>query len=392
MLQSIFVYTSIILVMLFFAYIAKNRAVYYTNSQGTQFQKRSFWSFEILFMLFFFALIFGMRYNVGTDHVSYLLSYTNGLVTKDLKMEPLFRWISSICHNLNIHPIIYFSILAFIQITFFLLFFKDERYLFPLLVMFLFFNEEYLFWMNGIRQAIAMCIWLYSVKFIYEKKFWTYLMFVVIAILFHRSALILFVFYPLLRNGKDYFKSIPLQLILFASVFIIKNVFEVFILQFEPFIEQFQTILGGKEDLYRSYTMDNMLDELNREVGGTGLAYMFRILVWVIIILYSRKLKSYYNSKKFNIIYFFFFFGLITQYIFPEGVIVFTRPFRYFYIFQTIMLAYFIYYLFKNNDFSFNRLLAYALIIAFMGIFYLNQINLPENNSTWFRFYFQEMN
>lgn len=391
MIQSILVYTLIILVMLLFANIAKRKAVYQTGRYGELVQKRSFWSFEIVFMLLFFALMFGMRYDVGTDHLGYLFSYIEGSVGENLKMEPLFRWISKICYDLNIHPIIYFAIWAFIQITFFLLAFKNERYLFPLLITFLFFNSSYIFWMNGIRQALALCIWLYSITFIVEKKFWHYIIWGIIAFLFHRSALILFVFYPLLRNGKDYFKSIPLQLILFASVFIIRNVFEVFILQLEPIIEQFQTILGGEEDLYRSYTMDNMLDELNREVGGTGLAYMFRILVWIIIILYSRKLKSYYNSKKFNIIYFFFFFGLLTQYIFPEGIIILARPFRYFYIFQTIMLAYFVYYLFRKNSFRFNSLLAYALIIAFIGIFYLNMLGATERSSILFQFYFQKI-
>jgi hypothetical protein len=332
-----------------------------------------------------------MRYDVGTDHLGYLFSYIEGSVGENLRMEPLFRWISKICYDLNIHPIIYFAIWAFIQITFFLLAFKNERYLFPLLITFLFFNLSFTFWMNGIRQALAMCIWLYSITFIVEKKFWHYIIWGIIAFLFHRSALILFVFYPLLRNGKDYFKSIPLQLILFVSVFIIKNVFEVFILQFEPIIEQFQTILGGESELYRDYTMDNMLDERNNEVEGTGLAYMFRILVWVIIILYSRKLKSYYNSKKFNIIYFFFFFSLLSFYIFPNGIVALRRPFSYFPVFQTIMLAYFVYYLFRSNSFRFNRLLAYALIIAFIGVFYLNMLGATERSSILFQFYFQKM-
>lgn len=391
MLQSILVYTLIILVMLLFANIAKRKAVYQTGQYGELVQKRSFWSFEIVFMLLFFALMFGMRYDVGTDHLGYLFSYIEGSVGENLRMEPLFRWISKICYDLNIHPVIYFAIWAFIQITFFLLAFKNERYLFPLLITFLFFNLSFTFWMNGIRQALAMCIWLYSITFIVEKKFWHYIIWGIIAFLFHRSALILFVFYPLLRNGKDYFKSIPLQLILFASVFIIKNVFEVFILQLEPIIEQFQTILGGKEDLYRSYTMDNMLEDLNNEVEGTGLAYMFRILVWVIIILYSRKLKSYYNSKKFNIIYFFFFFSLLSFYIFPNGIVALRRPFSYFPVFETIMLAYFVYYLFRSNSFRFNRLLAYALIIAFIGIFYLNMLGATERSSILFQFYFQKM-
>lgn len=391
MIQSILVYTFIILIMLFFANIAKRKAIYQTGQYGELIQKRSFWSFEIICMMLFFALIFGMRYNVGADHVGYLFSYIDGSVTESLKIEPLFKWISSLCYNFNVHPILYFAIWAFIQIAFFLLFFKDERYLFPLLIIFLFFNGEYLFWMNGIRQAVAMCIWLYSIKFIYEKKFWVYLLFIGIAVLFHRSAIILIVFYPILKNAKDYFNGIGVQLILFVSCFLVRAFFESFIVNFDSVITQFQTLLGGDNNLYRDYTMDSMLEELEREVGGSGIAFIYRIIIWSIIILYSKKLKIFFNSKRFNIVYFFFFFSLLTTYIFPEGAIVFTRPFRYFNIFQTIMLAYFLFFLLKNNDLKFNRLLAYALIVSFMGIFYLNQINLPENNTIWFRFYFQEM-
>ena len=55
------------------------------------------------------------------------------------------------------------------------------------------------------------------------------------------------------------------------------------------------------------------------------------------------------------------------------------------------MLAYFVYYLLRDKTYGYNKLLAYLIIIVFIGIFYLNQINLPENNCSWFRFYFQEM-
>lgn len=388
MLQSIFSYSIIIVVMLFFSTMLAKKNSIHNNSKNLTLKKNNFWRVELIILIFLFTIFFGIRYNVGRDYMNYLIPYLDGSYY-NTKIEPLFLLITDICYGFDVHPTIYFSIFCFIQITFFIYAFKDDCYIYPLLILFLFLNGEWLSWMNIIRQSLAMCIWLYSITFIGEKKFWHYIIWGIIAFLFHRSALILFVCYPLLRNGKDYFKSIPLQLILFASVFIIRNVFEVFILQLEPIIEQFQTILGGESELYRTYTMDNMLDELNNDVSGTGLAYMFRILVWVIIILYSRKLKSYYNSKKFNIIYFFFFFGLLTQYIFPEGVIAFSRPFRYFYIFQTIMLAYFVYYLLKSNSFRFNKILADFLIIAFIGVFVLSQITAPVDNYVWYQTYFQ---
>lgn len=87
--------------------------------------------------------------------------------------------------------------------------------------------------------------------------------------------------------------------------------------------------------------------------------------------------------------------GVITQNIFPLGAIAITRPFRYLYIFQTIMYAYFIYYLFKtklkNNSYGMaHALMYYGLIIIFCGIFYLSLITSNEYASLWYQFYFDQ--
>lgn len=386
MLQSVFIYTFIILVMLLLAIGVKKRSMSCVNFSKCIVDRGKFWYPEVIFLILFFSLMFGMRYNVGTDHLSYLYAYLNDSVEVS-RFEPLFRWITNYCVHLSIHPVIYFSIWAFVQITFFLLAFKNELYLLPLLIFFLFFNGEYFFWMNGIRQALAMCIWVYSIKYIYTKKIWRYILWCGVAFLFHKSAIILILLYPILKEGKGVFKNIPLQLILFVSVIVIRNMFEPFILNFVNLIEAFKTLLGG----YESYTMDAMLEETKGEVEGTGLAFIFKTIVWIMIVLYSNRIKSFYNSKKINIFYFLFFIGILFEYAIPSGAVALTRPFRYLYVFKTVMLAYFVYYLLQDKTHKYNKLLAYLIIVAFIGIFYLNQINLPEDNCSWFRFYFQEM-
>lgn len=386
MLQSVFVYTCIILIMLLLAVSVKKRSMHCVDFLEHIGYRNRFWYPEVIFLILFFSLMFGMRYNVGTDHLSYLYAYLDNSV-EILRFEPLFRYITSCCIHLNIHPIIYFSIWAFVQITFFLLAFKNELYLLPLLVFFLFFNGEYLFWMNGIRQALAMCIWVYSIKYIYIKKVWRYILWCGVAFLFHKSAIILILLYPILKNGKGVLKNIPLQLILFISAIVIRNVFESFILNIVGLIEMFKIIVGG----YESYAIDLMLEETKGELEGTGLAFIAKTIVWIMIVLYSNRIKLFYNSKKINIFYFLFFIGILFEYAIPSGAIVLTRPFRYLYIFKTVMLAYFVYYLLRDKTYGYNKLLAYLIIIVFIGIFYLNQINLPENNCSWFRFYFQEM-
>lgn len=373
-------------VMIIFGVITSQNASKYATTYGSTINQPSFSRFETIFPLVIFAIVFGMRYDVGVDHLSYLENYIWQI--DNPKFELIFSWITKICRSLNFHYSIYFAILAFIQVFFFFYAFKDERYLFPFLVLFLFANGEWLNWMNIIRQSIAMCIWIYSIKFIEKKKFWLYLFWCIIAFFFHRSAIILIIFYPILRNGKDYFKSIPLQLLLLAAAFAIKNIFFDIILKFSSIVDFYISLLGTNIYEY-GYNIDRLLESFG-EQKGTGVAYIFKIIVNVIIILYSTKLKKFFNSKRFNIIYFFYFFGLITLYMFPIGAISFTRPFRYFYIFQTIMLAYFAYYLSHSNiKVINNKILAYILIVCYLGIFYLNHILATPDSHLWYQFYFQ---
>ena len=387
MLQSIFVYSLLFGSMLLCAQYASKKSSCVSISSGIV-KERSFWHIEIIFPLILFAVVFGMRYDVGVDHLNYLEGYIN----RDYigKQEYLFNLLSDIGWKFNLHFVVYFGIIAFIQVFFFFYAFKDERFLFPLLTFFIFTNGDILSWMNIIRHSLAICIWVFSIRYIEKKGFWTYSFWCVIAFLFHRSAIVLIIFYPILRNGRDYLRSVPFQLILMLSAFVFRALFAGMIMRFEPIIDAYINVIGG--GLYQSYDVDGLMDSF-REPEGTGLAYLFKILLNLVIIIFSKKIKTFYNSKRFNIIYFFFFLGLITTYMFPVGAIAITRPFRYFYIFQTIMYAYFLYYLYKTKlkntlQGSLNALMYYGLIIVFLGIFYMSQITSNEYASLWYQFFF----
>lgn len=211
-------------VMLLFAVYAAFKSRYSSiATNGCQISQRSFWHFETIFPLLLFAVVFGMRYDVGVDHLSYLEKYLERFHSG--KNDLLFNLLSELGWRLNLHYAVYFSLIAFIQVFFFFYAFKNERYLYPFLVFFIFTNGEWGFWMNGIRQALAMCIWIFSLKYIEEKKIWKYLLWGILAVLFHKSAIILLIFYPILRNGKDYFKSISLQLLLIGGAFVFQVLF-----------------------------------------------------------------------------------------------------------------------------------------------------------------------
>lgn len=389
MVQSILVYSTLLIIMLFFALLIASKSSKYTTASG-EIRNRKFWSIETIVPIFLFAIVFGLRYDVGVDHLNYLEGYIKG--ENIGKGEFLFDSITNIGIALNMHATIYFAILAFIQISFFLLAFKNERYLFPYLIFFFFTMGDWLFWMNGIRQALAMCIWFYSIKYISEKKLFKYLIYCLAAVLFHKSALILIAFYPLLRTGKDYFRQISLQLILFLLAFVFNKYYYVIFPKLEVIVLWYAEVIGG--DSYTTYGMDRLESSVSND-SGSGMFYLFKIFLTMIIIFYSKKLKSFYNTNHFTVLYFFFFFGTITFYMFPVGLVSITRPFQYFNIFHCVMFAYFLNYLYwTSKDIRqrkmINIIIFYGVIVAFIGAFYLNLITSEKNDSIWYQYFFDQ--
>lgn len=382
--QSIAVYIFVISIMVFFGMLASIRGNRYLVEQNTLKVQRTFWCFEIVAPLLIFGAVMGMRYDVGTDHLTYLERY----LSKEYagKGEYVFFLFSDLGWYLNLHYAFYFGLIAFVQVTLFFLSFRDERYIFPFLVFFLFTNGSFLSWMNVIRQSLALCIWLYSLRYILEKKLVVYLIFCGIAFFCHRSAILLIALYPLLVKGYDYFRSRKLQLLILGFAFILNVLFEDLILRLEGVMFFYTSLLG--EGMYENYGLDNLMSSFS-ENEGTGAAFLFKMLLNLIIIIISPRLKRFFGSEKFNMVYTLFFIGLFFTYIFPVGAISLTRPFRYFFIFPTIMYAYLAYYLFIKSKKNAKYLLALAgLIIAFLGIFTLSQFKANDESHSLYQFYF----
>jgi hypothetical protein len=337
----------------------------------------------LIFIFFYFSIMMGIRHDVGKDYLTYKKGYIYNFDVGN--GELIFTWIRELFNRMDLHFSIYFTFLAFLNIFFFVFAFKKYSFILPLLLFFLITNGDWLFWMNGIRQSIAMCIWIYALQYIEKQKLWTYLIWCIIAIGFHTSAIILIPLYFVLRNGKDYFKNIKFQLVMFAGVFVLQSIFNNYLNQLEPLIDFFQSKLSGGA---YNYKIDRLEEESSTTVKGSGIAYLFRIVLCVVIILLSDKLKTFYNSKWFLIIYFLFFFGKLTEYIFPAGSVVLTRPFRYFFIFEAIVFAYFVYFLFKSK-FPNHNIFGFLLILIFIALFYLNIISATKNSHLWYQFYFQ---
>lgn len=334
MLQTLFVYSGVMLIMFFFAKIASMRLK--TNAHT---QPASFWSWEIVCLIFVFMVFYGIRYDVGVDHLEYLENYQTLFDAE--RFEPIFLWITVNLRELGVHYTIYFALLSFIQIFFILYSIKDEKYLYPSLILSLFMGQFFWHWMNGIRQDIAACIYVYAVTFIVERKPVKFLFFTLLAIGFHKSSILLLPTYLLLYKGKDLTinRLVQIGLLWFIGYLAIIKL-DVLSLFF-PVIDEFAILMDFEE-----YSEESL--QRFGEITNTGVSLYVFLFLDTLIVLNSKKLKAYYNNRKFIVYYNLYYWGMLLQ-LFLINNMVLARPVRFFRCFKLLMIAYFLYYLYNNT-------------------------------------------
>ena len=349
MIQSVLVYTVTLLSMMTWAAV---------SSRNFNVSKKSTLSYADWFAIIIFAVIFGIRYNVGIDYAN----YTNLYFSSDFeRTEFLFRAISELLCKNDVHIVIFFTLWAFLQIFFVYQAFKQQKWIYPFLLFTLFCGQYFLLWMNVIRQDIAACIFIFSISYVADKKIIKYLVCCFIALGFHKSAAILFLVYPLFQIKKEYFKNRILQLFIlfFAIIF---GVYEGGLIQIlDSAISLFMTTFG-----YEGYGFGGIEGSLQKiSVGST---FLTRLIINIITVLYSKKVKSFFSNKDTRIFIFYdlFFFGIVMNYLLSESFIL-LRIVRYFNFFGFIITAYLLYYLYKNYKQShLNKLTFWGMIVLYV--------------------------
>ena len=348
--QTLFIYAAFIIIMVLCSRTSINNQKLYLRAHPNSLAP--FWTGEMIFLVLFFSLLAGLRYDVGTDHLFYLEAYLDG---GNDRLEFLFSELSGLYRTLGVHPIFYFFTLSLIQISFFILAFRENRFVLPFLAVFLFTNSLYGSWINTIRQDIAICIWIYAIQFILNKDWKRYLICCLICFGFHRSSFIFVFFYPLFCTGKDFFSSTKIQFALIIAALFIRHSFGGLLNSLESMIQVYMnsmSIITGSETLYDSYTVEGSVDQMINNadsVTQTGLAFFFRCFIYMVIVIYSPKMKEYYHSKRFTLYYNCFFIALLVTLMLPPGAFNLARPFQCFIPFLTIMLAYFCFYLINQR-------------------------------------------
>lgn len=339
-------------------------------------------SFGIIVSLLIFSFFSGVRYDVGVDYLAYLENYK--IISTDripgLNTEIGFQWLTNLFAKNNIHFAVYFATLALFQIIFIYFSFNNERYLLPFIIFVLMTNGTYFTWMNGIRQSIVFCIFVYNIKYIKERKIVLYLSWVFIGYLFHKSAILLIPLYFILRNDVDLFKGVIFQLVLLFSALILSEIkiWNYFVVYLEKIID-----IVGYKNSYGDIQNKMSIFEQNYT---KGIRFYFPLLLNIITTLYSFKLKKAFNKTSIKIFYNIYFIGALSSMLFYNNTLM-RRPALYFIYMQFIISAYLLFYLKVNRKRSYLNYFLYIFII-FIHIMILYAY-ISSNFHTQYHFFWE---
>lgn len=365
MLQSLFVYPLLIIVMLYLSYVGRAKESW----------KYMVYAFGV------YALIFGMRFGVGVDYLSYkevyeILGSHFGPTENVEKMEWGFRLLSQMLAMCGVHYTVYFGLIAFVQILITFLAFKDKPVIYPYIIFtFMVSCCMWLTYSNGLRQILVVSMWILAVRLAVEQKPWAYYALVFCGLPLHTSAALLLVMYPAIRFlPRDWFRSVTVQLVLLAGSLVMMK------------INIVQSLFGKLDTLlqisgYEVYAKGSQADVVDASVS-IGIGFVITLVMIVLMILSSKRMKDFFDSPLLTTYYNLFFVGVLLKYIFISSNI-FARINYFFINIMFIVLAFMLHYAHRND-----RRLFYALfglsVLSFFAV-----ILKGDENTADFIFFFQ---
>lgn len=224
-------------------------------------------------------------------------------------------------------------------------------------LIFFFVNFALFLWIDHpARNFCAIAIYLFSFKYIYEKKFFKYLLICLIASIFHLSAIFLI---PVYFFNKSYSKNLYLILVSLSVVlFFISNTFV-------PYIES----LSNTFFLFSRF--NSYINELYIGKTMNIFRFLFNVCIVFLAILKKKEIEKYkYGTLIINL-------SVIYLLIFSLGNInIILFRFNFYYVFPfTILITYLFCILHLLN----NKIYKYAIIL----ISFLYMHNLTTKDSRY---------
>jgi hypothetical protein len=349
-----FVFLGLILLLLTSSYFEKNKK-----------NKKLIYIYIIVLLVIFG----GFRIEFGYDTINYsvmfdsILPFGEGFQASRLGLhgEIGFHFLIGLLKSFGFMHVQF--LFSFIIIFNYIMYYKSLKNLSPnfeftlLVLIFLHFLGRDI---GIIRQAIAISLTLYSIKFIIEKKLMYFISIVFIASLFHSSAL---VFLPAYFISYLKFSRLKLMILLLAG----------FMFSFIPpeFMNDAFTFFTGSSIKY--FDLGN-----SEPVSPISITFLRRVAPVLIILFFYDKFIL--NIKHSSIIINLYFFGLFIGLFFLNQRIYFIRLVTYYLILEVLIYSY-LFIILKDKNMKYS----YAFMIALVCILFI--FNLIETSPDQFAQY-----
>lgn len=344
-----------------------------------QLRNYKIWRWDVLIPVLLVSLLMGFRYQVGTDWGAYLSYYIDirdfGMTSQevvDSTMEPLYLLLNISLASLHLPYQLFFTVIMFLHLI--LLYKSFDRYTF-LLPWGLFFYVVTIFTtsLNIQRQTLSVCIFFFSLRYILDGKFIKYACCILVASLFHYSAIVLFPVYFLRLNGLRFFDNRLVQLLLYIVSFFLFSYALTWIL---AFVLQYVTnakYLGNLQAL-GNWNMD----------VSSGLGILATHLIDILLIFFSKDLARNYKDCGFKVLFRIFLLGVCLSNVFGIDVFLSRIPFAMESL-RFLMLAFLLHYSFVIKKKEWTYVLGGSILFLYLSMF-LVSISNGSSGSSPFQF------
>jgi hypothetical protein len=244
---------------------------------------------------------------VGADTGNYinifnLISFTKTL--PDIYMEQGFLMFTKILTDLSSSSQSLLIISSFIILTsVFLLIYKYSKK--PWLSVLIYVTGPFFFHLTGMRQSLAIAFVLFSFHFILNRKLLMFILTIIIASTFHKSALLFMPVYYLF-NLKLNKRNILIALFLTVSSFIFFNKFSDIFFYFFPQYETYTSSVYYYGEIKSASIFKTII---------AGIYILFGFLIWFYKIVPNKndfEPKQYFQTK---LLLYFSFIAFLLQFI-----------------------------------------------------------------------------
>jgi hypothetical protein len=301
---------------------------------------------RILLPLSFVCIWFfiGFRWETGTDWEVYINNY---FLQNDLGFEKGYSLLSSAAHTLGFGYNSFLLLISFIPLFCLYIFLeRKSRYVFVAL---LFFIANYMLgFMGGNRQSVAIGFIVLSALFIEERKPMHFFVFICIAMLFHRSAIVFLPAYFMCE------RRIPVIIkYCFLAVLVVLGK------ESAPVILKGLKLLLESAGLHDSSIKLGIYLDQAMYYGVTWSSIIKKILLLVVFDLFYQKMKI--QDKNVTLYGNLYFFSIIIDAVFGPINATFLRAGTYYRIAEILLVA----KLFEVIEHKHMRFIAYILLMLY---------------------------